>query len=101
MSIVTKTGDQGTTALMYGRRVSKCHPRVEAYGRVVELNAALGLARASAEPDFVRDNLLLVQKALVIRMGQLPTAVEGLRCYVKDGYALVIPKMTQKLEAHV
>ena len=45
MSIVTRTGDKGTTALMYGRRVSKCHPRVEAYGCVDELNAALGLAR--------------------------------------------------------
>ena len=48
MSIVTKTGDDGTTALMYGRRVSKNHPRVEAYGAVDELNAALGLARATA-----------------------------------------------------
>ena len=47
MSIVTKTGDGGTTALMYGRRVPKSHPRVEAYGTVDELNAALGLARAT------------------------------------------------------
>ena len=49
MSIVTKRGDQGTTALMYNRRVSKCHPRVEAYGAVDELNAAIGLARAAAD----------------------------------------------------
>ena len=49
MSIVTKTGDQGTTGLMYNRRVSKCHPRVESYGAVDELNAAIGLARATAE----------------------------------------------------
>ena len=48
MSIVTKTGDKGTTAFMYGRRVPKSHPRVEAYGTVDELNSALGLARASA-----------------------------------------------------
>ena len=40
MSIVTKTGDQGTTGLMYNRRVSKCHPRVQTYGTVDELNAA-------------------------------------------------------------
>ena len=46
MSIATKTGDDGTTGLMYNRRVSKCHPRVEAYGAVDELNAALGSARA-------------------------------------------------------
>ena len=55
MSIVTKKGDQGATMLMYGRRVSKCHPRVEAYGAVDELNAALGLARAGAGDDFVRE----------------------------------------------
>ena len=46
MSIATRTGDGGTTALMYGRRVSKDSPRVEAYGEVDELNACLGLARA-------------------------------------------------------
>jgi cob(I)alamin adenosyltransferase len=46
MSIATRTGDSGTTGLMYNRRVSKAHPRVEAYGSVDELNAAIGMARA-------------------------------------------------------
>ncbi len=46
MSIVTKTGDKGETSLMYGRRVPKDDPRVDAYGCVDELNAALGLARS-------------------------------------------------------
>ena len=98
MSIVTKTGDRGMTALMYGRRVSKCHPRVEAYGCVDELNTALGFARATAEHAFVRDNLLLIQKDLVNLMGELATAVEDLPRYVKDGYALVTPAMTAGLE---
>lgn len=101
MSIVTRTGDQGTTALMYGRRVSKCHPRVEAYGCVDELNTALGVARASAGHDFLRDNLMLIQRDLVTLMGELATAVEDLPRYVKDGYHLVTPAMTQKLEALV
>lgn len=101
MSIATKTGDQGTTSLMYGRRVSKCHPRVEAYGCVDELNTALGLARASAEQDFVRDNLLTIQKDLVILMGELATAIEDLPRYVKDGYSLVTSQMTHKLDALV
>jgi len=43
MSIVTKTGDKGETSLMYGRRLSKADPRVEAYGCIDELTAALGL----------------------------------------------------------
>ena len=101
MSIVTKTGDKGTTALMYGRRVAKGHPRVEAYGCVDELNAALGLARATAEQDFVRENLLLIQQDLVNLMGELATAVEDLPRYVKDGYTLVTSPMTHRLEALV
>jgi cob(I)alamin adenosyltransferase len=101
VSIVTKTGDKGTTALMYGRRVSKCHPRVEAYGCVDELNSALGLARATAEHDFVRANLLVIQKDLVTLMGELATAVEDLPRYVKDGYTLVTSQMTHRLDALV
>jgi len=98
MSIVTKTGDQGTTALMYQRRVSKAHPRVAAYGAVDELNAAVGLARASAQQDFVRQNLLAVQKDLVVLMGELATAVEDLPRYVRDGYLRVTADMTTRLE---
>ena len=101
MSIVTKTGDKGTTALMYGRRVPKSHPRVEAYGTVDELNAALGLARASATHDFIRNNLLVIQQDLVNLMGELATGVEDLPRYVKDGYTLVTPAMTHKLDAVV
>src|SRR2546427_10934717 len=98
MSIVTKTGDKGTTGLMYNRRVSKCHPRVEAYGVVDELNAALGLARATATDDFIRNHLLAIQKDLVILMGELATAAEDLPRYTKDGYSLVTPDMTAKLQ---
>jgi cob(I)alamin adenosyltransferase len=101
VSIVTKTGDKGTTALMYGRRVSKCHPRVEAYGCVDELNTALGLARASASQPFISDHLLTIQKDLVTLMGELATAVEDLPRYVKDGYLLVTSQLTHKLDAVV
>jgi cob(I)alamin adenosyltransferase len=101
MSIVTKTGDEGTTALIYGRRVPKNHPRVEACGAVDELNAALGMARALAEHDFVRDNLLVIQKDLIVLMGELGVLPEDLPRYVKDGYPLVSPAMTAKLDALV
>jgi cob(I)alamin adenosyltransferase len=101
MSIATKTGDNGTTALMYGRRVPKNHPRVEAYGAVDELNAALGLARASTKHSFVGDNLLAIQKDLVVLMGELAVATEDLERYVKGGYSLVTPALTQKLDVLV
>ena len=101
MSIATKTGDDGTTALMYGRLVQKIHPRIEACGAMDELNAALGLARASAKHDFVRSHLLAIQKDLVVLMGETGVATEDLPRYVNDGYSLVTPEMTAKLDALV
>src|SRR5208283_3924527 len=101
MSIATKTGDGGTTGLMYGRRVPKNHPRLEACGAVDELNAALGLARASAEHDFVSGNLLAIQKDLVVLMGEVGVAADDLPRYTKDSYPLLTPEMTAKLDALV
>lgn len=98
MSIVTKTGDSGTTGLMYGRRVPKNHPRVEAYGAVDELNAALGLARATATEKFISDNLLAIQKNLVTVMGELAVLPEDLPRYAKDGFGLVTADLTAPLE---
>jgi cob(I)alamin adenosyltransferase len=43
MKIYTKTGDEGTTSLWGGRRVSKAHLKIDAYGTVDELNAYIGL----------------------------------------------------------
>lgn len=98
MSIATRTGDAGTTGLMYNRRVSKCHPRVEAYGAVDELNAALGLARALTAHAFVRGHLLAVQKNLVTVMGELATALDDLPRYRKDGYPVVTGELIRPLD---
>jgi cob(I)alamin adenosyltransferase len=98
MSIVTKTGDSGTTALMYGRRVPKNHPRVEAYGAVDELNATLGMARAMATEKFISDNLFFIQKDLITVMGELAVLPGDLTRYVKDGFHMVQPEMTAQLE---
>jgi cob(I)alamin adenosyltransferase len=101
MSIVTKTGDDGSTGLMYNRRVPKSHPRVEACGAVDELNAALGLARASSDRPFVTTRLLEMQKALIIVMGELATQPEDLPRYARDGFTLVSPAMTAQLDGLV
>ena len=53
MKIYTKTGDAGQTGLFAGPRVWKDDPRIEAYGSVDELNAALGLVRCVASPDAI------------------------------------------------
>ena len=97
MSITTKTGDRGTTGLMYHRRVSKCHPRIQACGAVDELNAALGLARAYAGPATVGGELLAIQKDLVVLMGELATAEEDLARYARDGFPPVTPALTANL----
>lgn len=89
MSISTRTGDGGSTALMYGRRVPKNHPRVEAYGSVDELNAALGLARSLAKKA-EKGSLEKIQKALVGLMGELAVVPEDLARYESDGYARLL-----------
>jgi cob(I)alamin adenosyltransferase len=97
MSIVTKTGDEGETSLMYGRRVSKTDPRIEACGCVDELNAALGLVRAVSENEFVAKEILAAQKDLIILMGELATAREDNNRYVKDGFKLTTTSMVDRL----
>lgn len=101
MSIATRTGDSGSTGLMYNRRVPKSHPRVEAYGSVDEVNAALGMARATADDPFVSANLLQIQKDLVTLMGELATAREDLGRYVADGFQVVTPALTKTLDVLV
>ena len=101
MSIATKTGDDGTTGLMYGRRVPKNHPRVEACGTLDELNSALGLARATAAERFVGENLFWIQKSLVDVMGEVGVLPEDLPRYVRDGHARVRPELTAKLDTLV
>src|SRR4051812_7649046 len=99
MSIATKTGDEGETSLMYGRRVPKTDARVDAYGCVNELNAALGLARATANDPFLSEQTLPVKKELVPVMGELAPAAEDMARYVKDGFPLPPAAMTDRLTA--
>jgi len=61
MKIYTKTGDDGTTGLFGGGRVKKASLRVDAYGTVDEVNATLGLARATGLGTFIDGVLAQVQ----------------------------------------
>jgi cob(I)alamin adenosyltransferase len=98
MSIVTKTGDTGCTALMYGRRVPKCDPRVEAYGTVDELNAALGLAVATVRPRSAGRGLQALQRDLIALMGELATHPHDLPRYLRAGYPRITPEHTARIE---
>jgi len=97
MSIATKTGDQGTTALMYGRRVPKTDLRIEACGAVDELSSALGLARALAGDPFINEPIFAVQKQLVTLMGEIAVVEEDRERYAKGGFEPVTVAMVDRL----
>ncbi len=73
MKIYTKTGDEGKTGLYAGGRVSKDDPRIEAFGTVDELNAALGLARTAALPAPIEALLKGAQNELFCLGAELAT----------------------------
>ena len=62
MAIYTRTGDAGTTSLFTGQRVSKTHPRVEAYGTLDELNAMLSLCVCAVAEEEQRTLLEALQQ---------------------------------------
>lgn len=64
MSVYTKTGDAGLTSLYTGERVEKNCLRVQTYGAIDEADSALGLARAFAKVDDVREKIFAAQKLL-------------------------------------
>lgn len=78
MTVYTGRGDEGETDLMGGGRVSKTHPRIEAYGAVDELNALLGRLRPVPMDD-VDDALETVQNQLFVLQAELadPDGHEG------------------------
>ena len=89
MSIITGRGDHGETDLLFGKRISKTSLRIESLGNVDELNAALGLARASgANGDWIAliDKL---QEKLVGLMGQLATLPEDEARYLETKFPLI------------
>lgn len=61
MKIYTKTGDNGTTALYGGNRVSKASARVESYGNIDELNSFIGLAKSEITDEKVLNQLKKIQ----------------------------------------
>lgn len=110
MSIATKTGDLGSTGLLFNRRVPKSHPRVEAYGACDELNAALGLAkallragRASPRARGMAGFLESSQKDLVVLMGEVATLAVDRARYRKAGHRFVgvadVERLTREVHA--
>jgi cob(I)alamin adenosyltransferase len=76
--VTTGTGDTGYTGLLGDQRVPKYHPRPETFGTVDEATSALGLARAYARDERVREVILHTQRDLYVLMAELATLPEHL-----------------------
>lgn len=97
MSISTKRGDNGTTDLMFGRRVPKTDLRVEACGAIDELNAAMGIVRVTATRTKVRLALQTIQLDLIVVMGELMTLEEDRERYFEKGFKSTTREMVEAL----
>ncbi|HVF68740.1 MAG TPA: cob(I)yrinic acid a,c-diamide adenosyltransferase [Pyrinomonadaceae bacterium] len=97
MSIATKHGDKGDTGLIGGARVSKADVRVEAYGTVDELGAALGFARSICEDAEVGELAKSIQRELFTVAGAIASPEGGRES--KTTY--VTPEMVEALTSHV
>lgn len=96
-SIVTRGGDGGETGLLYGGRVPKDDPRLEAYGALDEAVSALGLARA-LETDAARAaRILELQRELFTVGAELATAT-GERDKLRRHFNTVTPELVDRLE---
>ena len=70
MKIYTRTGDDGKTSLLSGKRVNKHNRRIIAYGSIDELNSILGVVRDFAAQKH-KDEIFMIQKKLMIIASQL------------------------------
>jgi len=101
MSIATKTGDKGTTGMLFGARVSKCDQRIAAVGDIDELNAALGLVkrqlvRSEKGQGYVHE-IDTVQRQLTWLMGEVATEPEKRAEYAAK-YSYITLKHLEEME---
>ena len=98
MRIYTRTGDDGTTGLLFGGRVPKDSAVIAANGSVDEAQAAMGLVRAEVEPGSELDGMLVgLERDLYVLMAEVATAPDNRR-KLKPGVTLVTEEMVESLE---
>jgi cob(I)alamin adenosyltransferase len=104
MKIYTRTGDTGVTSLFGGTRVAKTDARVHAYGEVDELNACVGLARASDPGAEIDAELVQLQRDLFALGAQLADPGEGIadrvsKAQLEDEDVARLEQLIDRLEA--
>jgi cob(I)alamin adenosyltransferase len=98
--IYTKTGDDGTTGLLYGGRVPKNDLVTQAYGTTDEAVAVLGLARALCADEVLAADLLTLQRELFVVGADLATNPEE-RDRLEPEVSLVTERMVARLERRI
>ena len=99
--VYTRTGDEGETGLVGGRRIAKEHLRIEAYGTVDELNSVIGLSRsflAQKEDSLHRDKLDLILEAVQQRLFDIGSELATLPGDEYEGQVKVKEADTQWME---
>jgi cob(I)alamin adenosyltransferase len=100
-SIATRTGDDGTTSLLYGQRVSKDHAQIEAVGAFDELNAAIGFAKTTCPDATRRAALEQIQHDLVALMGELACAESDRERYEASRFRRIDSTALERIDASV
>jgi cob(I)alamin adenosyltransferase len=98
--IYTKTGDDGTTGLLFGGRVPKDDLATEAYGTTDEAVAALGIARATTASEEMAADLLALQRELFVVGADLATNPKE-RAKLQPEVSLVTERMVRRLERRI
>jgi len=101
LKIYTRTGDDGTTGLLYGGRVRKDAPVMQVTGAVDEAQAAMGVARAEAVPGSELDDVLTVlERELYVLMAEVTTDPSH-RSKLVAGRTLVTDAMVAAIEERI
>lgn len=101
LRIYTRTGDDGSTGLLFGGRVGKDSPAMHITGTVDEAQAAMGVARAESEPGSELDQLLTtLERDLYVLMAEVTTDPTN-RSKLTAGSTLVTADMVTSLEGHI
>ena len=101
MKVYTRTGDDGTTGLLFGGRVAKDSPVIAANGAVDEAQAALGVVRAEVERDSELDGILVgLERDLYVLMAEVATPADQ-RAKLKPGVTSVTAAMVEALEGRI
>ncbi len=98
MKIYTKTGDEGKTSLIGGKRVDKYDIRIESYGTIDELIAYVGLIRDQIHFKDDKDLLLAIQDRLMTCASIMATDCEDCKLRIPELYKKDIEQLEEEID---